>query len=164
MASNINIKISNAKGTSEKPGKEGWIEVLSWHWGMTHAANPVTDQDTHGRPTIQEFVITKLHDNSSGDLIKFLVGGDLFVGDEDVVFTMTKTKDKEEVDFLTIKFIKCVVAGVQMKGGDAEHGDRVTEDVTLRFAKFTYEYVGDGENAGSIDAEYDARKTRGKIG
>ena len=126
---------------------------------MTHSADPATDVKTHGKPTVNEFEFTKHHDNASGDLIKYVVGGKLFEEDGDVTFTMTKTKQDEEVDFLTIKFTRCVVASVQMKGGDAEHGDRVLEEVKLRFAQFSYEYVGDGETAGAIDATYDARKT-----
>lgn len=162
MPSNINIKIGNAKGTSKKTGKVGWIEVLSWKWGMTLPALPGGDLSTHGRPSIQEFEITKLHDNASGDLMRFLVQGKVFSGEEDVVFKMTKTQGAKEIDFVTAKFVNCVVSSVQMLGGDAATGERVTETVTLRFSKFSYEYLGEGDSAGTIDCSYDVHATAGK--
>jgi type VI secretion system secreted protein Hcp len=157
MPSNINIKVGSAKGTCEKPDKKDWIQVQSWQWGMTLPTKPDIDRQTHGRAAVQEFVFTKLHDKASGDLMKYLVSGKVFTGGDDVVFTMTATHDNKENDFLTIKFTNCIVASVQMDGGSVDHGDRVSETVTLRFSAFKYEYVADGEQPGTCDCEYDVR-------
>ncbi|HEX5661155.1 MAG TPA: type VI secretion system tube protein Hcp [Polyangiales bacterium] len=157
MPSNIFLKVPGARGTSKQEGKTGWIDVISWKWGMTLPSDGQADVISKGRASVADVEIKKYHDGSSSDLMKACVGGKQFT-DSPVKLVMTKTKDKKEVDFLTLQLEGAVVLKVDFEGGDPEHQDRLIETVALRFMKFSYEYQAEGDSAGTADLVFDVNR------
>jgi len=130
------LKLTNIKGESLDAKHKGEIEVLSWSFGASQqgSAHLGTGSGT-GKVQIQDLTITHYVDTASTDLLKHLTTGKHI---DEGMLTVRKAGGTH-LEYLKIKMIQVMVSHISNGGGSGQ--DRVTENVTLNFRKFTQTYT-----------------------
>jgi type VI secretion system secreted protein Hcp len=158
MAVDMFLKLAKIEGESkdEKHSKE--IEVLAWSWGMSQSGSMhAGGGGGSGKVNVQDLSLTKYIDKSSQNLIMACCQG-THIPTADLV--VRKAGDKP-LEYLKIKLEDCLVTSVSTGGSGGE--DRLTENVTLNFAKFTVTYVpqkADGTGDASSPVGYDMKANK----
>lgn len=158
MAVDMFLKIT-AKGKAvegesvdSKHAKE--IDVLAWNWGVTQSGS--THQGKGGgmgKVNVQDLSITKYVDKSSPTLLKLCCKGDYI---DEAVLTVRKAGGDEPVEYVKLTLTDAIVSSVTSGGSGG--ADRVTENLSLNFASFNYEYTPqekDNSAGASIPAGWD---------
>jgi type VI secretion system secreted protein Hcp len=135
MAVDMFIKIGDIKGESGDSKHKEEIDVLAWSWGMSNSGT------THagggggsGKVNVQDISFTKYIDASSNALLKACCTGKHY---PDATLVVRKAGG-EAIEYVVIKLEEVLVTSVTTGGSGGE--DRLTENVTLNFAKFMYKY------------------------
>lgn len=160
MAVDMFIKIGDVKGESADSKHKGEIDVLSWSWGMTQSGNAhVGGGAGAGKVNVQDFTFTKYVDSSSPLMMLKCCNGKHY---PEALFTIRKAGENP-VEYLKIKFTEVLVSSVTTGGHGGE--DRLTENVTLNFAKVDVKYTpqkADGSPDSPIPMAWDiAANTKG---
>jgi type VI secretion system secreted protein Hcp len=115
---------------------KGGIDVLSWSWGLSQAgyAHYGTGSGT-GKVTPQDLTFTKYVDLSTSYFMSHLCFGKHF---KDALLVMRKVTGGKPLDYLTIKMEQVLVTS--WHSGASGGQDRLTETLTLNFAKVTIDY------------------------
>ncbi len=136
MAIDMFMKIDDVLGESKDRTHVGEIDVLAWSFGESSSAT------THpgggaavGKVTVQDLSFTKYVDRSSPALMLQCANGRHY---RSARLTIRKAGDRP-LEFLVVELSDVIVRAVNVAGSTGE--DRVTENVTLNFAKFTYSYT-----------------------
>jgi type VI secretion system secreted protein Hcp len=154
MAADIFAKIGDIKGESLDDKHKDEIEVLSWSWGVSHAAPVSTGAGAGaGKASFRDLLFTHTIDKASPVLLQACATG---VHLKEATITHRKA-GKGQQEFLVIKMNDVIVTGVT-------HGESVegahSESVTLAFAKVDLEYrpqKADGSLDAGIHFKYDIR-------
>ncbi len=135
MAVDMFMKIGDIKGESTDAKHKQSIDVLSWSWGMTQQGSMHHGGGGGaGKVNVHDLSFTKYLDAASPNLMAFCCSGKHY---KDAVLTVRKAGDKP-LDYLIVKMEDVLISSVQ---GGASHGDdRLTETVTLNFAKYKVAY------------------------
>jgi type VI secretion system secreted protein Hcp len=146
MASDIFAKIGNIKGESLDSKHKDEIEVLSWSWGVAHAATLRGGSGgARGKATFSDFNFTHHIDKASPVLLKACATGQHL---KDATITVRKA-GKGQQEFLILKMTDVLITSVNPSGaGDAP---ATAEHVALQFAKVDLEYKPQKAD-GSLDA------------
>ena len=130
------LKLTNIKGEALDAKHKDEIEVLSWSFGASQigSAHGGTGSGT-GKVSIQDLTITHYVDTASTDLLKLLTNGKHI---DEGVLTVRKAGGTH-LEYLKIKMIQVMVTHISNGGGAGQ--DRVMENVTLNFRKFTQIYT-----------------------
>lgn len=139
MAVDMFLKIDAIKGEAKDGTKkhEGEITILSWSWGMTNPGSThVTTGAGSGKVNVQDITLTKYVDRSSPNLIQNCCNGLPF---KQAILTVRKAGGKEPLEYLVIKMEELIVSQVATGGSGGE--DRLTETISLNFAKFEVKYT-----------------------
>jgi type VI secretion system secreted protein Hcp len=130
------LKLTNIKGESIDAKHPDEIEVLSWSFGASQSgsAHSGTGSGT-GKVEIQDVTITHYVDSASTDLLKHLTNGKHI---DDGLLTVRKAGGTA-VEYFKFKMEQVMVTHISNGGGAGQ--DRVTENVTLNFRKFTQTYT-----------------------
>ena len=147
MAVDMFMKVgSKIKGESVAPGHVGEIDVLAWSWGMSQSGT------THmgggggaGKVNVQDLSFTKYLDKSSPDLMLACAKG---THEDACVLTVRKAGDNP-LEYLIITMNEAIVSSISTGGSGGE--DRLTENVTLNFAKVKVEYTQQLAGGGAGD-------------
>lgn len=149
MAVDMFLKIegSDVKGES-KDGKHGdEIDVLSWTWGMTQSGSfHVGGGGGAGKVNVQDISVTKYLDAATPNLMQACASGQHF---DKATLTVRKAGGEQE-EYLFIIMEKVLVSSISTGGSGGE--DRLTENVTLNFAKVETKYMTQ-EDAGGLAGE-----------
>jgi len=140
MAVDMFIKIGDIKGESRdhKHGKE--IDVLSWSWGMSNSGSAhVGGGAGAGKVNVQDLSFTKWVDSSTPVLMLACCNGKHY---PEATLVVRKAGEKP-VEYIKIKMTEVLITAVSSGGSGGE--DRLTENVTLNFAKVAYDYVPQDE-------------------
>ena len=136
MAMDMFIKIDSLKGESKDKTHGGEIDVLAWSWGMSNSGSAhVGGGAGAGKVNVQDLSFTKYLDKSSPDLMLSACNGKHW--DEAVL--VVRKAGETPLEYLKITMTECLVTSVS--GGGSGGEDRLTENVTLNFAKVKVEYV-----------------------
>ena len=138
MAVDMFIKIDKIKGEATDGDKElnESIQVLSWSWGMTQSGSAhVGGGSGSGKVNVQDLSFTKYVDASTPVLVQMCCNGGHF----DTALVTVRKAGKDPVKYLTLKLSNGLISSVQTGGSGGE--DRLTESVTLNFAKFEIVYT-----------------------
>jgi type VI secretion system secreted protein Hcp len=137
MAVDMFMKIAGLKGESaDKAGHAGEIDVLAWSWGASNSGNAhMGGGQGAGKVNVQDLSFTKYIDKSSPDLMLYCCNGKHI---KDATLTVRKAGEKP-LEYLTITMNDIIVTSVSTGGSGGE--DRLTENVTLNFAKVKVQYT-----------------------
>lgn len=146
MAMDIFIKIGDLKGESVDDKHKDEIQVLAWSWGLSQSGT------THagpgggsGKASVQDLSFTHHIDKASPNLMLACANGKHFA---EALLTVRKAGEKP-LEYLKITMHDLIVTSCTTGGSGGE--DRLTENVSLNFAKFKVEYTPQKKD-GSGDA------------
>jgi type VI secretion system secreted protein Hcp len=146
MAVDMFLKIDGVTGESADAKHKGEIDVLAWSWGMSQSGTAHMGTGAGaGKVNIQDLSFTKYIDFGSTALQLACCNGKHF---PNAVLTVRKAGE-HPLEYLKITMNDLMVSGVSTGGSGGE--DRLTENVTLNFAKVKVEYQkqkGDGSADG----------------
>jgi type VI secretion system secreted protein Hcp len=159
MAMDIFLKITGADGKTvdgeskdDKHTKE--IDVLAWSWGLSNSGSTHTGGGGGaGKVNVQDVSFTKWVDSSSPKLMLACCQGDHC---KEATLVVRKMGGKTPIEYIKIKMTTVLVASVSTGGSGGE--DRLTENVTLNFEKFQFDYTpqkADGTGDKAIPAAWD---------
>lgn len=142
MAVDMFIKIGKVPGESLDDSHKGAIDVLSWSWGASQSgAGPLGSGATAGKVHIQDLTLTKYLDKATPLLFGLCCNGNHI--DEAVLTVRKAGAAGKTLDYLKITFNQVIVSAVS--SGASGGQDRITENVTLHFAKVKMEYTPQSE-------------------
>lgn len=135
MAVDMFIKIGDIKGESGDKKHKDEIDVLAWSWGMSNSGTTHTGSGGGaGKVNVQDLSFTKYVDASSNALLQACCTGKHYA---DATLVVRKAGGTA-VEYVTIKLEEVLITSISTGGSGGE--DRLTENVTLNFAKFMYKY------------------------
>jgi type VI secretion system secreted protein Hcp len=133
------LKVGDIKGESTDKtytGKDGWINVLAWSWGASNSGT------THlgggagaGKANVQDLSVTKYVDTASPSLLLGALKGTHYPAANLVVRKVGATP----IDYIKLDMKEVIVTSLSAGGSGGE--DRLTENVSLNFASFTFTYT-----------------------
>lgn len=147
MAVDILLKIDGIDGESVIQDHEKEIDILDWNWGMSQSGTMHHGGGAgSGKVDIQDLSLTKYVDKSSPNLMRACCNGEHFAAATLVV----RKAGKDALDYLKVSMEPVLVTSVSTGGSGGE--DRLTENITLNFAKMEVGYTPQKED-GTGDAE-----------
>jgi type VI secretion system secreted protein Hcp len=147
MAVDIILKIEGVDGESVIQDHEDEIDVLAWSWGMSQSGSMhVGGGAGSGKVNIQDVSLTKYVDKASPSLMRACCNGEHLT---EATLTIRKA-GKDALDYLKFKMSPVLVTSLSTGGSGGE--DRLTENVSLNFAKVEVGYTPQKED-GTGDAE-----------
>lgn len=136
MAVDMFIKIGDIKGESRDKTHAGEIDVLAWSWGASNSGSAhVGGGAGAGKVNVQDLSFTKYIDKSSTELILHCCDGAHI---PQAVLTVRKA-GTTPLEYLVITMDEVLVSAISTGGSGGE--DRLTENVTLNFAKVKVQYT-----------------------
>ena len=147
------IKIGDLKGESRDKVHKESIDVLSWSWGLSNSGSAHMGGGAgSGKVHVQDLSFTKYIDASSNALIDACCTGKHF---KQATLIMRKAGGSP-LEYVVITLDEVMIGAVSTGGSGSE--DRLTESVTLHFAKFKFSYQpqkADGsKDGGTRDVAY----------
>jgi type VI secretion system secreted protein Hcp len=135
MAVDMFLKMEPVKGEAQDKAHMDEIDVLAWSWGMSQSGT------THagggggaGKVSVQDLSFTKYIDKASPDLMLACCNGKHF---GEAVLTVRKAGENP-LEYVKIKMSDVIITSVSTGGSGGE--DRLTENITLNFAKVGVDY------------------------
>jgi type VI secretion system secreted protein Hcp len=143
MAVDMFMKISTIDGESIDKKHAKSIDVLAWSWGMSQSGTThMGGGGGSGKVSVQDLSFTKYVDSASNALILGTCTGEHF---DQAVLTVRKA-GKDPLEYIKITMKEVIVASISTGGSGGE--DRLTENVTLNFAEFKFEYQPQSSKGG----------------
>jgi len=147
MAVDMFLKIKDVEGESQDSKKGGWIDVLAWSWGMSQSGTMhIGSGGGSGKVAVQDLSVTKYVDKSSPNLWLFCSNGKNF-GEAQLVI---RKAGEKPLEYIVMTMTDCIVSSVTTGGSGGQ--DRLTENVSINFAKVQVDYTpqkqdGSGDTA-----------------
>src|SRR5262245_36505004 len=143
MAVDMFLKLGDVKGESKDSKHKDDIDVLSWSWGMSNSGSAhVGSGAGAGKVNVQDVNISKYIDKSSPDLMLACCNGKHFPEAKLVVRKAGETP----LEYLVLTLNEVLITSVSTGGSGGE--DRLTENVTLNFARVKVEYTEQADKGG----------------
>ncbi len=137
MAVDMFLKVDGITGESVDKTHKGEIDVLAWSWGVSNSGSTHSGSGGgSGKANVQDFSFTKYVDKATPTLMLFSCNGKHI---KEATLTVRKAGGDSPVEYLKIKFSDILVSSVSTGGSGGQ--DRLTENVTLNFAKVALDYV-----------------------
>ncbi len=135
MAVDMFLKLGDIAGESKDKSHLGEIDVLAWSWGASNSGTfHVGGGGGAGKAMVQDLSITKWVDLASTEIFLATCNGKHFPEATLVVRKAGETP----LEYLIIKMTEVLVTSYSTGGSGGE--DRLTENVTLNFAKVQLSY------------------------
>jgi type VI secretion system secreted protein Hcp len=146
MAVDMFMKLDGIEGESRDKAHKKEIDVLAWSWGMSNSGSAHTGGGAGaGKVSVQDLSFTKYVDSSSHVLLLDCCLGTHIPKANLVV---RKAGGTTVLEYIKIELTEVLITSVSTGGSGGE--DRLTENVTLNFAKFKYEYVPQDEKGAAL--------------
>lgn len=144
MAVDMFLKIDSVKGESLDKSHKEWIDVLSWSWGMSNSGSfHVGGGGGAGKVAVQDLSMTKWVDTASPTLMLKCASGAHFAKGQLII---RKAGGDNPLEYLKIDLEEVLVTSYSTGGSGGE--DRLTENVTLNFAKVKSTYAVQSKTGG----------------
>jgi type VI secretion system secreted protein Hcp len=145
------IKFDGVDGEAQDKDHKGWVDVLSFSWGIHRAGGGATGQTRRrGVATVEDVVVSKEYDKSSPKLAEAVCTGKVF---PKVEIHDTTTYAENRATYLKYELKNVLVTSHSVSGSSG--GDAVpTETMSLNFeeVKQTYvEYDAKGNKKGNVE-------------
>jgi len=135
MAMDMFIQIGKLVGESKDSVHKGKTDVLAWSWGMSNSGTShVGGGAGAGKVNVQDLSFTHYIDKTSVELMLAACNGKHF---PDALLIVRKAGEKA-LEYLKIKMTQVLITSISTGGSGGE--DRLTENVTLNFAKVQVTY------------------------
>ena len=136
MAVDMFIKIATVDGESKDKAHGMEIDVLAWSWGMSNSGSAhVGGGAGAGKVNVQDLSFTKWVDSATPKLVLACCNGSHYA---DATLVVRKAGGNP-VEYITLKLTEVLITSISTGGSGGE--DRLTENVTLNFAKFNLDYL-----------------------
>lgn len=141
MAFDMHIKFEGGsvkiKGASNHAKHKDEIPLLAWSWGVSNTGDlhSGAGSASGGKAHVQDISITKYADGSSNALLDACCTGSRI----DKAYLYMTNATGEQTDYITLSLDKGVLITSVSTGGTGGE-DRITENITLHFGKFTYSF------------------------
>jgi len=136
MAVDMFIKIGDLKGEARDKTHKEEIDVLAWSWGMSNSGSAhVGGGAGAGKVNVQDLSLTKYVDACTTPLMLACCNGKHFPS---ALLTVRKAGETP-LEYLKITMTEVLISSLSTGGSGGE--DRLTENVTLNFAKVKVEYA-----------------------
>lgn len=136
MAVDMFLKLEPIKGESQDKSHSNEIDILSWSWGMSQTGTThLTSGGGAGKVSVQDLTFTHYVDLASSYLFQACTKGKHI---EKGILTVRKAGGDDPLEYIKITMEEVIVTNVHTGGSMGE--ERLTENVTLNFRKFKYEY------------------------
>jgi type VI secretion system secreted protein Hcp len=136
MAVDMFLKIATVDGESRDSKHSKEIDVLAWSWGMSNSGSAhVGGGAGAGKVNVQDLSVTKYVDSASPKLMKACSDGSHF---DEATLTVRKAGGTP-VEYIKIKMSEVFVTSLSTGGSGGE--DRLTENLSLNFAKVNVDYT-----------------------
>jgi type VI secretion system secreted protein Hcp len=146
MAMDMFLKVGSLKGESKDSKHKDEFDVLAWSWGMSNSGNAQQGGGQGaGKVNVQDFSFTKYIDKGTPDLMLAACNGKHI---DKAVLTVRKAGENP-LEYLLITMENLIVTSVSTGGSGGE--DRLTENVTLNFAKVKVQYKEQTDKGGVGD-------------
>jgi len=135
MAVDMFMKLSAIEGESRDKKHPKEIDVLAWSWGMSQSGTTHTGGGGGaGKVNVQDLSITKYVDGASNALLLACCKGTHI---DEALLTVRKAGD-HPLEYIKLTLKEVIVSSVSTGGSGGE--DRLTENVSLNFASYKFEY------------------------
>jgi type VI secretion system secreted protein Hcp len=135
MAMDMFIKIGDLKGESRDKTHKEEIDVLAWSWGISNSGSAqVGGGAGAGKCNVQDLSFTKYIDKCSPDLMLAACNGQHYP----TATLVVRKAGTTPLEYLIITLTDLIITSVSTGGSGGE--DRLTENVTLNFAKVKVDY------------------------
>ncbi len=135
MAVDMFIKIGDDRGRGEGCQAPKDIDVLAWSWGASQSGTThVGSGAGAGKVNVQDLSLTKYVDSASHALLLACCKGTHY----DKATLVVRKAGDNPLEYIKITMEDLIVTSVSTGGSGGE--DRLTENVTLNFAKVKFEY------------------------
>jgi type VI secretion system secreted protein Hcp len=139
MAVDMFLLLDGIKGESADKTHKGEIDVLAWSWGLSNSGSfHQGEGGGSGKANFQDISVTKYVDKASADLLYSSASGKHI---PKAKLTVRKAGENP-LEYLTFELENILVSSVSTGGSGGE--DRLTENVSLNFAKIKMEYWTQG--------------------
>lgn len=146
MAVDMFMVVDGIKGESKDKTHKETIDVLAWSWGLSNSGSFHTGGGGgSGKVNVQDLSFTKYVDKASADLQLACCNGKHLKSAKLIV----RKAGEKPLEYIIMEFTECLVTAVTTGGAGGE--DRLTENVTLNFAKVHFEYKIQDEKGGGKD-------------
>ena len=136
MAVDMFLKIGDIKGESVDDKHKDTIDVLAWSWGASQSGTMhMGGGGGSGKANFQDVSVTKYIDKSSFKLLAAVSNGKHY---PEALLTVRKAGEKA-LEYIKLTMKEVLVTSVSTGGSGGE--DRLTENVTLNFASYEFEYT-----------------------
>jgi type VI secretion system secreted protein Hcp len=147
MAVDMFMKIDTVDGESRDKVHKKEIDVLAWSWGISNSGSAhVGGGAGAGKANVQDISFTKWVDSSTPKLLLACCDGKHFANATLVV----RKAGEKPVEYIKIKVEEVLITSISTGGSGGE--DRLTENVTLNFAKVSVDYVPQDEKGAAWTA------------
>lgn len=153
MAFDCFLKLGDIDGEAKDDTYRDWIDVLSWSWGLSQSGTmSMGGGGGAGKVNVQDLSITKYVDSSSTNCYLKCCNGKHY----DEAKLIVRKAGEFPVEYMKITMQEVLISSISSGGSGGE--DRVTENVTMNFAKVKVEYTPqapDGSPEAVMDAGWD---------
>ncbi len=144
MAVDMFLKLGDIKGEAKDDKHKGEIDVLAWSWGLSNAGSAHHGGGAGaGKVNVQDISVTKWLDLASPAIVNAVCVGKHI---PEVTLVVRKAGEKP-LEYLTITLKEVYVTSVSTGGSGGE--DKLTENITLNFAKFKTQYKEQADTGGA---------------
>ena len=157
MAVDMFLKFADSAsiaGESKDKVHKGEIDVLAWSWGMSNSGSAQTGGGAgSGKVNVQDLSVTKWTDKATVNLqLAAATGAHL----DTATLTVRKAGGKGPVEYIIINMTEVMITSIS--GGGSGGEDRLTENISLNFAKVDFQYTpqkDDGTADTAINFKFD---------
>ena len=136
MAVDMFVKIEGVDGESVDSSHKGEIDVLAWSWGMSQSGTMhMGGGGGSGKVSVNDVSITKFVDLATPVLMLHCASGKHI---PKAVLTVRKAGENP-LEYMIITMEDVLISSVSTGGSGGE--DRLTESVSLNFAKVKLDYT-----------------------
>ncbi|MGQ0697751.1 MAG: Hcp family type VI secretion system effector [Panacagrimonas sp.] len=149
MALDMFLTLDGVKGESQDADSKfkEQIDILAWSWGMSNSGTfHQGGGGGAGKANVQDISVTKYVDKSSDDIHLACLNGKHY---KEATISVRKAGEKP-YEYITILMTKVLITSVSTGGSGGE--DRLTENISLNFAKVAFNYNQQNEKGGVVKA------------
>jgi type VI secretion system secreted protein Hcp len=163
MAFDAFIKIDQVPGESTDDKHKEWIEILSFHWGVSQAAAG-TRSSAGGagaeRASFQDFSFVHVIDKASPLLFKHCAKGTHL---KKIEFEACRAAGEKTV-FQRFEFEDCIITSVHPGGASKDEMNLPLEEVSFNYGKMIHKHTptdhGTGKALGAVEADWDLKANK----